>query len=106
MLRKVLFVGATLLLATGCTEDAMPGAIEDAEACQSAVNDVAEEVEGQAAPEDLEPVFDACRSMEDFSEFVQEDGLELIGDMNADEFVTEQCNSMETLAETELCQSL
>lgn len=106
MLWKTLVVGATLVLVAACTEDATPGAIQDADACASAVSQVAEATDGQAAAEDLAPAFEACASVEDFSQFAEQDLADVMGDMDAQEFVSEQCAATEELADTQLCESL
>lgn len=106
MWTKPALAGVFLLLATGCTEDATPEAIENATACQEAVAEVGAAVEGEAAPEDLQPAFENCASVEDFSTFVEEDVPELVGDMDPEQFVMEQCENAEELVDTELCQSM
>ena len=106
MWTKTALVGAVLLLVPACTQDATPEAIENSEACEAAVAQVGEAVQGEATPEDMAPAFEECASMDDFSEFVQEDFPNLMGDMEPEEFVREQCTNAEELVDTQLCQSL
>ena len=106
MWTKPALAGAFLLLATACTEDATPEAIENATACEEAVAEVGAVADGDAAPEELEPAFEECVSVEDFSTFVEEDMPELVGDMDPEQFVREQCENAEELVDTQLCESL
>lgn len=106
MWKKPALAGVFLLLATGCTQDATPEAIANATACEDAVAEVAAAMDGEAAPEELQPAFEDCVNLEDFSTFVEEDVPELLGDMDPEQFVREQCENAEELADTELCEAL
>lgn len=103
-LAKLAALVTPALLLAGCSDDGGSGEGE-ARSCQEIVADAAQAADLAEREERLQPAFEACDNLAEFAAAVAR-APEALQDVDIRAWAREQCESVEELQGSQLCESI
>ena len=104
-LTKLAVLIAPALLLAGCGGDGGDGDGGDAQGCREVVADAAQAADVAEREKRLQPAFDACDNLAEFLTAVAQ-SPKALEDVDVRAWAREQCDSVEELKGTPLCESI